>query len=334
MSESQGRRTRPRRALVVASAAAAVALAIGIPAVVSAVGGRGPARGAGGGDVQRGRTVARSVPDGWRVESWRDLTWAVPANWGYGTIDQWCADDDGVEGRGRLAPVVQRPYGVSTLVGCGPPRGLGIEISVGGAAPSVDADDYVGGAAVAQKRFGAVTVTVSTRDEALTDRVLGTVRRFEGLDPNGCPAAGDPVGVGEGDGVRGPAAGLLSVCRYARPDPERAPGWILDQSEQLSAVSSAQAWTALRAAPAGSGPDADPAECSGWEPEQVVALRTSAAEVAWVHVDGCSGRGVELLGDGAHRLTAEVLRWAFSPGWSGAVDGSLPLPDLPRELSR
>ncbi len=26
-------------------------------------------------------------------------------------------------------------------------------------------------------------------------------------------------------------------------------------------------------------------------------------------------------------LTAEILYWALSPGWSGGVDGSVPLPD-------
>jgi hypothetical protein len=327
MSDARQRRIDGRRAAVVASAAAAVALSIGVPAVVTAVS-RGPG-GADGRTDGRHQTIGGTarVPDGWRVESWGDLTWAVPGDWEYGTLDQWCALDGGT--RTTPAPVVQRPDGVSTLVGCLPARGLGLQVSVGDPQPPTDPAEYVEGAAIGQRRFGQVTLTVSTADAELTARVLGTAHRYEGRDPNGCPAAAVPVALGDGGARSAPTAGRLSVCRYVRTGPDDSDdsgGWVLAQSELLTATESATARWALSAAPRGGGPDADPNGCSGWEAEQVVALRTSAGEVAWVHYDGCSGHGVELLGDGVRRLTVEVLRWAFTPGWSGGVDGAVPTP--------
>ena len=44
----------------------------------------------------------------------------------------------------------------------------------------------------------------------------------------------------------------------------------------------------------------------------------------------CVDRGVFI--DGLrHELTEEVLYWALSPGWTGSVDGGVPLPDELRD---
>ena len=317
----RGRRT----AVLTAAAAVAAALAIGVPVVLSG----GAASGPGPGSEDQARLGTGEVPQGWRVESWGDLTWAVPDEWGYGTIDQWCADR-GDGRRSRAEPVVQRPNVLSTLVGCHPARGLGLQVSVGASAPATDPEAYVEGAAVAQRRFGDATLTVSTRSSQLTERVLATARRFQGLDPHGCPATADPVAARDGGAAGAPAVGgRLSVCRYAL----RGPGAVLDQSELLSAADSARAWEALGSAPEGTGPDADPDSCGGWPAEQAVLLRTAAEDVAWVHHDGCSDHGVALLGEGSRRLTEEVLHWAISPGWSGGWDGSVPMPQRLREPS-
>ena len=51
---------------------------------------------------------------------------------------------------------------------------------------------------------------------------------------------------------------------------------------------------------------------------------TTADAEGWVTVDACHGFAWV---DGEHDLTADVLYWVLSPGWSGGVEGDVPMPD-------
>jgi hypothetical protein len=166
--------------------------------------------------------------------------------------------------------------------------------------------------------LGDVGVRAVTRDEATTRGILGSAHVVEGADENGCSPRLTAVTVTGAD--------LMSVCRYG------ADGWLVE-SERLSGSESAQAWQALTSAPAPS-PEAG---CQGPGPSaagEVVVMTLGATEfrVAWGDPcdEGPTGRpgnrGV-FVGDERLDLTAEVMYWALSPGWSGVVDGSVPLPD-------
>ena len=50
---------------------------------------------------------------------------------------------------------------------------------------------------------------------------------------------------------------------------------------------------------------------------------TTADAEGWVTLDACHGFAWV---DGEHDLTADVLYWVLSPGWSGAVEGDVPMP--------
>jgi hypothetical protein len=45
-------------------------------------------------------------------------------------------------------------------------------------------------------------------------------------------------------------------------------------------------------------------------------------------LDACHGFSWD--GD-EHDLTADVLYWVLSPGWSGGVEGEVPMPDMLRQ---
>ncbi len=52
-------------------------------------------------------------------------------------------------------------------------------------------------------------------------------------------------------------------------------------------------------------------------------LVTSPDAQGWVTLDACHG----FSWDGTeHDLTADVLYWVLSPGWSGGVEGDVPMP--------
>ena len=108
------------------------------------------------------------------------------------------------------------------------------------------------------------------------------------------------------------------MCRYS------GDGWLV-QSELLTADQSEQFLAAVQAAP----PFAVVGECrTQSEPVGRVAAGTDGdlGTVSIVFEDTCfQRRGVFFSGSSA-ALTEDVLYWALSPGWSGGVDGSVPLP--------
>ena len=114
------------------------------------------------------------------------------------------------------------------------------------------------------------------------------------------------------------------MCRYT------GDGWLV-QSELLSEADSAAFADAIAAAPLkGLGGPA----CADVGPPSGFVLAGSGEDLGTVRIvfeDECPGdRGVWLSGT-ARELTSDVLYWALSPGWSGGVDGSVPLPDQLRQ---
>jgi hypothetical protein len=265
-----------------------------------------------------------------RVESWRDLTVSVPSGWGYGGGSDWCADD----GTGEQ-PEVVRPGGPVRAIGCTPRRSYGLYFvdssAIQWALESGDvwqygwespgqAKAYPEDAWLGLLRVGDHAVLVVTPEEATTREVLGSATQVTGSDPNGCATRdGEDAATGDGTGER------WSVCRYD------ADGW-LEQSELLTAEQSAELLAAVRAAPEGAQavPCGEPVEPDD-SGRVVLGNGSDVGSVSVVFQRACPAEnGVHLSGT-TRQLTADVLYWALSPGWSGATDGTIPLPDELRQ---
>ena len=262
------------------------------------------------------------MPPGTRVESWRNLTVAVPADWGYGGGSDWCAD----EGSGN-PPEVSRPEGAVRDILCAPQLSYGLHFIDGSAISwARDSGDvwqygwdtpeqvkmYPEDAWLGHFRVGDHALMVVTRDEAAARAVVDSAREVRGSDPNGCaPRDGADVAAGDGD--------RWSVCRYS------GDGWLV-QSELLTADQSGQLLAAVQDAPLRTTdvPCATDPERVG---RVVVGDGSDLGSVALVFESFCPGENGVFMSGTVRELTADVLHWALSPGWSGGVDGSVPLPD-------
>jgi hypothetical protein len=115
--------------------------------------------------------------------------------------------------------------------------------------------------------------------------------------------------------------GPVRLCRYA------GDGW-LEQSELLTDDDALEAVAALDSAPTRRThgcPAPNPAH-----PEALgFILVTHGESSARVQINWC--QGIFGWGGTERDLSAEVLYWVLSPGWSGGVDGGLPLPDQLRQ---
>jgi hypothetical protein len=251
-----------------------------------------------------------------RVESWRDLSVTVPADWGHGFLDDWCGDG------GDLGhPVVQRPEGASIDILCDPQNGYGVQFMDGSAIHLAyepghvwqyekgDVATYPDGSWLGYERgSGDNLVWVVAPDRATVEEVLASFEHGGDADPNGCTAhPTDP-----GPTVK---AGTLLLCRYGVDD------W-LEQSERLTAQDAADAIAALDAAPAKGD-----RMCTMALTGPMVLLYSSQTQ-GRVTLDACQGF---VWGGTEHDLTADVLYWALSPGWSGGVEGDVPMPDRLRQ---
>jgi hypothetical protein len=233
----------------------------------------------------------------------------VPESWVHGGLSDWCA------GGGDLdTPRIQRPGTPTSAIECDPHFGYGISFQ------EVDNKDDFMWPVVAQtsggwpkenvvgaRGIGGVLVTVTTRTSAEASYILYSMHEIPATgDANGCQYRLRP------DAME-PPEGALSVCRYD----ERGQ---LEQSEALVGEDAGRAVRALQAAP-------EPGECAdasqGSQPHSVIVLR-SAGMSATVDLVGACPR-VTVDGD-VRELTSDVLYWALSPGWTGPLDGSLPLP--------
>ena len=286
-------RARRRRRTALASAAGLVAVA----AVVGGV----ALLGSGGDEPSRVATdTVEPAPT--RVETWHDVSVTVPADWGHGNLDDWCSN-----GESDGSPVVERPGAVSIDILCTPMYGYGVQFSEGGGAGfeafspgtvnrSVS-EDYPEGSWQGYEQAGGTRVLVVAPTQREAEAVLGSFEHVTGVDANGCaPRDGEPG--------KAPA-GQVRLCRYLDGG--------LEQSELLTGQDAADAVAALDAAP-----DRPALACPNVVGSSVVV--TSAEKTGVVQLETCAG----LFGWGGvqHDLTADILHWVLSPGWTGqAPDG-------------
>ncbi|HLL61407.1 MAG TPA: hypothetical protein VK401_00020 [Propionibacteriaceae bacterium] len=242
------RRRNARTAAGLAVALVVVAGVVGLPRLM-APGGDQPSSMAGGGqaapesqvqpdsgDAQPeagppGRQVAPSTdpaPDGWRTEYFRDISFAVPATWGYGVPPQsdWCAD----EPRGELRPDQRKPYvwlGSDIPVrsiGCGgaPPASLLTEhVEALSPGPAVD---YVEGAVrqgewwVVTRFAGSAVLVVTTKDRDRAEQILDSARVVSGAAPCSSQSSiAGPLGARPEDGTdlgRLRSVDQVVLCQY------------------------------------------------------------------------------------------------------------------------
>jgi hypothetical protein len=307
-------RARARRRTRVGAAGVVAALAIGVPTAVVATRG-----GSGDSDPHRsGRSVATDpqaggtqLPAGFHYESWHDVSVLVPDSWVYGSVGQWCVDDNLPDG-----PRIDRPGGVSTQVLCTPQSGPGVTFQEVDNTDDFEwpltqqdpkswpADVWVGAHGI-----GGVLVQVALPDRDLAQQILDSVRHNDVLDPNGCP-------VDTGSDPAFPADSM-AVCRYDGQGQ-------LEQSEALTGSDLKRADEALRLAASERGG----MSCSTDAPVlQTIRMASAATDATLVLTDDCA----ELSLQGAvEALGPDVLYWALSPGWSGSVPAGVSLPSVLR----
>jgi hypothetical protein len=161
-----------------------------------------------------------------------------------------------------------------------------------------------------ERGSGDNLVWVVAPDRATVEQILGSFEHGQDADANGCTA--HPVDV---DPALTVEAGSLLLCRYGIDD------W-LEQSELLTGQDAAEAIAAMKAAPAKGD-----RMCTMALTGPVVLVYASRTQ-GRVTLDACQG----FSWDGAeHDLTADVLYWVLSPGWSGGVEGDVPMPTTFRQ---
>jgi len=282
----------------------AVALAaLAIPVAVAALGSDDD-----GGPPPSDAVDPTGIAAGTRTESWHGVTVQVPDEWEYGNQSAWCADGGSVE-----TFRVTRPGGVSETIACTPMSSYGLSFQevemdetdepfewpvVAQTNDAWPAHTYVGA-----RGMDGVLVMVAGPDREEVQEVLASVKAYGTTDPHGCGAT---PGTGPS-----PRRSQMVVCRY---DPQGR----LVQSEALSGEDALAAAAALDGARLGEL-DCRPSDVPGetilmkdWERDVVIQLRGACTVV--------EGTG------GVRLVDADILYWALSPGWTGAVDGDLPLP--------
>jgi hypothetical protein len=314
LADAARSRARNRRRTTTAVSALAVLALVAVPAAVVALRDSGDSR-AGVADEPTDSPTLR-VPDGWRTETWRDLEIQVPDEWGYGALSTWCTDGD-VPGR----PVVERPGVVESIDCAHPQNGYGVQffdaslfdpkLGPGEVAQQEDNPSaglmYPNGAWIGFQGDGRNAVRVVARTKSLAREILESVGTLEGVDSNGCAVKVSP---------RGSYGDAMSICRYA-PD-----GW-LEQSERLTSDETGEALAALADSPL-DGRRGPPCTRHGKGTTVVMATRDRYAIVRFGWECWSNNR---VRTDGQSRMLNErVMYWALSPGWSGSVDESVPLP--------
>ncbi|OAA29655.1 hypothetical protein UG55_1001160 [Frankia sp. EI5c] len=261
---------------------------------------------------------------GWRSESFRDLVVDVPAAWEPAPAPggDWCA---AVQGGRRAFP--DRPYVDSRgprrfemMIAC-PHPGEGPDLHGGGVprehwsphvwfapTPAAEGAEEVGdGRASAHgwtrlvRTVGSAKVFVLTDDAHLgeAERIIASARRAE-VDHHGC-AASSPIQAGgfvrppaPFDVARLDAVDTVAVCHYELPGPGGGPGLLA--SRELGGTEATALLAAIRAAPAGGGPDT-PDTCAKdrWGDTGIVLRLSAGGSVheAYVYYDWCFNNGVD-----------------------------------------
>jgi hypothetical protein len=318
LADAARSRARTKRRARMGGVVAAVTLCIAVPTAVVAVRGSddtgpGPSHGA------NDDAASRGIPAGQRVESWHGVTALVPDSWGWGSLEDWCADG------GQLEPRVERPGGVSLDIKCATSTyGLSFQQLPPGqdrdqvfdwpvtlqTSKGWPPDAYVGAHGIGDV---LVEVTATTPEAALA--VLATVREIGSTgDPNGCPSSSLALVRPVGDG--------MSVCRYDESG-------LLEQSELLDADDAGTAEQAIRTASldARRGPPC----IRPHAPTTTIRMVSSDFDATVTFGGSCWIDTRVRTGDDARLLDPEVLYWALSPGWSGSVPADVSLPSELRQ---
>lgn len=248
LADGARQRLRQRRTTWAVAAAAVVAAAV--PVGLSQLGPDGTT------GVADDPTVATSgLPPGvmewgYRAESWHDVTFEVPVEWGYGGATAWCTVGETPD---EALPLVSRPGSVTPAIDCSPGSGYGVTIGSAAAfdpanpsgfvwqydTEGVDTAMYPDGAWLGLWYDTDTVVTVIAGDRATAQRLVDSVRRFEGADPNECPAR---LSEAEAEAMWNSTSDSFSICRYDEADR-------LTASRRFIGVDSQDVQTAILSAP-------------------------------------------------------------------------------------
>lgn len=305
-------RRRTRAAAVGVIAIAVLALPVGVVALTGDDDGVGPAADRATPTTEATPTSPKPFPDG-RWETWHGVTVRVPGDWAYGSQSTWCAGGGSAE-----TFVVDRPGGPVEAIACSPASSYGVtfqDIEMADDAPfdwpvvTQTGEAWPAGTLVGAHGENGVLVTVAGPDRDLVADVLSTVSVYGPVDPHGCSATDDG-----GPGMAG--AGEVPVCRYD------ADGRLV-QSEKLTGAEAEAATAAVTSAPDGGVAN----RCLNAATDEfvVMGIEGDRVEVRYGGNVLCGDRGLFVEGV-RHDLTAGLLYWALSPGWSGSVGPDAPLP--------
>ena len=304
LADGARRRLRRRRTTWTVASAAAVAAAVSV--------GLGLWAGGGGPGAVDDPTVASEPPAGveagFRVETWRDLTFEVPAEWGHGGTTAWCTEPGPVE---DSRPVVTRPDAVVALIACTPGNGYGATISPPTAitpaydsghvwqyqAEGVDEAVYPDDAWMGYWYDRSDIVTVVTPDRALTRRIVDSVRRYVGVDPNGCP-----TDLADAEATTS-SVRQLTLCRYDVQDQLSASGsWSGEQAEaRLELLSDGPVLP-------------ESAGCTDQQPTGRIAVLGTEGYLATAVVEGCAERRGIYFSGSVRRITQDAMEVLLSIG--------------------
>jgi hypothetical protein len=262
---------------------------------------------------------AAGIPADWRYESYRNIEFAVPPGWGYGSISCGGTRKEGLVDRGNSAITLCR----------GPSYGVLVSRLPAWATPPPD------GAVVRWAGLGELTLTVVTRDQETADIVIGSARLIS-TDRNGCRVEAAVPAIGKmSAGTAHAENALLSLCHYevgyirGRDDFALIKGANLFASEQLTAQQSVDLRRALKGASNGPGVVRPKSRCEDYPEEAATLVSAEGRDLAWIHYSKCHTLGVDLGGE-PHKLTSDVVYWLLGGPFMLGMDGSIPVPETYR----
>ena len=274
--------------------------------------------------ITEGAQALRTLPDGWRWESYRDVVVAVPSEWIHYTsssqqITQWCV----ARGNQLRAPSVGRP-GPSTAAGCTGDKVDGVSpgslLKNGGAFVA-----FAAGAGQTLRTEGDRTVVVVgdvavviQAEEALREQIAATVQQRDRADHNGCslthPISADP---GWRPDPFDPAVFTdvtsMTACRYDflthGNTPTPVGSTALVSSVRVTGERASRTAVAIAESPLGGGPDnASQCAVSAHYGDEAIVVRLERAVGGPVYLvvrfSGCNYNGID-DGTAVHRLTWE-----------------------------
>ena len=124
-----------------------------------------------------------------------DVTFEAPDTWGFGGVRRLRV---AVRTPAGSDPTVGRPADVTPAIACNPANGYGVTVGPAELRPAPSGDVYqlrrqgLRAARVPRDTWlsiwydDEVAITIATPDRALTEPILGSVKKIDGVDANGC----------------------------------------------------------------------------------------------------------------------------------------------------